>query len=113
MMKTFSLSGAREALPVTRRHPLFGCVGIVASSLMPDRFGSCHMATTDGYVLEGHVPALEVKRLLAAKPNVIGWAVPSMPPQSPGMEMGSREDPYQLLLIDRTGHNTVFASYPQ
>lgn len=80
---------------------------------MPDRFGSCHTATIDGYVLEGHVPATEVKRLLATKPKAIGLAVPSMPPGSPGMEMGARKDPYQVLLIDVSGQARVYASYPQ
>ena len=56
---------------------------------MPDKFGSCHSATVGGYVLEGHVPAVEVKKLLAAKPVAIGLAVPGMQPGSPGMEVGS------------------------
>ncbi len=80
---------------------------------LPDRFGSCHTAVVNGYVVEGHVPADEVKRLLAAKPNAIGLAVPSMPPGSPGMEMGARKDPYNVFLIDKTGHETVFAPYPK
>jgi hypothetical protein len=80
---------------------------------MPEQFGSCHTATVDGYVLEGHVPAAEVKRLLDAAPQAIGLAVPSMPVGSPGMEMGARKDPYQVLLIDRSGAPTVYASYPR
>ncbi len=80
---------------------------------MPDRFGSCHTATVAGYVLEGHVPAAEVKRLLAAKPRAIGLAVPSMPVGAPGMEMGARKDPYQVLLVELTGQASVYASYPQ
>ena len=80
---------------------------------MPDRFGSCHTATVAGYVLEGHVPATEVKRLLAAKPKAIGLAVPSMPVGSPGMEMGARKDPYQVVLVDLSGQASVYASYPQ
>lgn len=80
---------------------------------MPDRFGSCHTAVVGGYAVEGHVPADEVKRLLALKPNAIGIAVPSMPPGSPGMEMGSRRDPYNVLLIDKSGRDTVFATYPK
>ncbi len=78
---------------------------------MPEHFGSCHTATVDGYVLEGHVPAAEVKQLLAAGINAVGLAVPSMPIGSPGMEMGARKDPYQVLLIDHSGAATVFASY--
>lgn len=80
---------------------------------MPDRFGSCHTATVGSYTLEGHVPADEVKRLLALKPKAVGLAVPSMPPGSPGMEMGARKDPYNVFLIDKRGHETVFASYPK
>jgi hypothetical protein len=80
---------------------------------MPDAFGSCHTATVAGYVLEGHVPAAEVKRLLVAKPVAVGLAVPGMPPGSPGMEVGGRQDPYKVFLIDKSGHATVFASYPQ
>lgn len=80
---------------------------------MPDRFGSCHTATIAGYVLEGHVPAGEVKRLLAAKPKAIGLAVPGMPPSAPGMDVPGRKDPYQVLLIDASGQSTVFASYPR
>jgi hypothetical protein len=80
---------------------------------MPDTFGSCHTASVGGYVLEGHVPALEVKRLLALRPAAIGLAVPSMPPGSPGMEANGREDPYDVLLIDKAGHSSVFASYPK
>jgi hypothetical protein len=80
---------------------------------MPDKVGSCHTATVGGYVLEGHVPAVEVKKLLAAKPAAVGLAVPGMPPGSPGMEVGTRQDPYKVFLIDKSGHETVFASYPK
>lgn len=80
---------------------------------MPDRFGSCHTATIASYTLEGHVPAEEVKRLLALKPKAVGLAVPSMPPGSPGMEMGARKDPYNVFLIDKSGHETVFSAYPK
>jgi len=80
---------------------------------MPDKFGSCHTATVGGYVLEGHVPAAEVKKLLAAKPAAVGLAVPGMPPGSPGMEVGARQDPYHVFLIGKSGRETVFASYPK
>lgn len=80
---------------------------------MPDRYGSCHTATVGGYVLEGHVPADEVRRLLATKPAAVGLAVPGMVPGSPGMELGARHDPYQVLLIDRAGRASVYASYPK
>lgn len=80
---------------------------------LPEKFGSCHTAVVDGYVVEGHVPAAEVKRLLAAKPVAIGLAVPGMPVGSPGMEYPGRNDPYDVLLIDRRGRETVFAHYPK
>lgn len=80
---------------------------------MPDRYASCHTATIEGYVLEGHVPAAEVKRLLAAKPKAIGLAVPGMPQSAPGMDVPRRKDPYQVVLVDTTGQSTVFASYPK
>jgi hypothetical protein len=79
---------------------------------MPERFGSCHTATVDGYVLEGHVPAGDVKRLLAARAQAIGLAVPGMVVGSPGMEVGARKDPYQVLLVDLSGQASVYASYP-
>ncbi|MGA0610483.1 DUF411 domain-containing protein [Caldimonas sp. KR1-144] len=80
---------------------------------MPDAFGSCHTASVAGYVLEGHVPAAEVKRLLATRPDAIGLAVPGMPVGSPGMEVGTRQDPYDVLLVGRNGRSTVFATYPK
>lgn len=78
---------------------------------MPDKFGSCHSATADGYLLEGHVPAAEIKRLLVSRPKALGLAVPGMPAGSPGMEAGSRKDPFQVLLVDRSGGSSVFAQY--
>lgn len=78
---------------------------------LPDKFGSCHTAVVAGYVVEGHVPAADVKKLLAMKPVAVGLTVPGMPAGSPGMEMGSRKDPYQVLLIDKQGRERVFSSY--
>lgn len=78
---------------------------------LPDKFGSCHTAVVAGYVVEGHVPAAGVKKLLAMKPVAVGIAVPGMPVGSPGMEMGSRKDPYQVLLVDKQGREHVFSSY--
>ena len=72
MKKTLSLSGARDALPVTRRHLLFGCAGTVAGSLVFPSLAA--VPANEGHVLEAHVPALEVKRLLAAKPDATGLA---------------------------------------
>ena len=80
---------------------------------LQDTFGSCHTGIVDGYVVEGHVPAAEVKRLPALKPRAIGLAVPGMPPGSPGMEVGDRKDPYDVFLVDKSGRETVFAHYPK
>jgi hypothetical protein len=78
---------------------------------LPDRLGSCHTAVVAGYVVEGHVPAKDVKKLLAMKPVAIGLAVPGMPVGSPGMEVGSRKDPYQVLLVTKDGRERVFSAY--
>lgn len=78
---------------------------------LPDRFGSCHTAIVAGYVVEGHVPANDVKKLLAMKPVAIGLAVPGMPVGSPGMEVGARKDPYQVLLVANDGRERVFSTY--
>ncbi len=77
---------------------------------VPERLGSCHTATVAGYAIEGHVPANDIKRLLAARPKAAGLAVPGMPAGSPGME-GPKSDPYDVLLFDATGRTQIFASY--
>ena len=77
---------------------------------MPERYGSCHTAKVGGYVIEGHVPAADVKRLLTEKPPVVGLAVPSMVPGSPGME-SAHPVAYETLLIAKDGGNTVFARH--
>ncbi len=79
---------------------------------MPERFGSCHTGVVAGYAIEGHVPAAEIRKLLAGKPKAVGLAVPGMPVGSPGMEQGSRVDPYSVLLVRADGGASVFARYP-
>lgn len=71
---------------------------------------SCHTAEVGGYVIEGHVPAADIHRLLQEKPAVTGLTVPGMPMGSPGME-GPRQDPYQVLTFDRDGNSRVYAEY--
>ncbi len=82
---------------------------------MPQRYGSCHTAKVGDYVLEGHVPAREVLRLLKDKPaGALGLAVPAMPVGSPGMdgpEYKGRKDPYDVLLVRRDGGASVYQSY--
>ena len=73
---------------------------------------SCHSAVIDSYVIEGHVPAREILRLLSERPKAIGLAVPGMPIGSPGMEHGNRHDAFQVILFSST-YSSVFATYPQ
>jgi hypothetical protein len=80
---------------------------------IPDQYGSCHTGVVAGYALEGHVPADDVKRLLAQKPPGAGLAVPGMPVGAPGMEVGARKDPFKVLFIDKAGGSSVFATYPK
>jgi hypothetical protein len=63
----------------------------------------------EGYVVEGHVPADLIDRLLQERPGVVGLAVPGMPAGSPGMETAGRAESYQVLTFDRLGRTTVFA----
>lgn len=78
---------------------------------MPEKFGSCHTASLGGYVLEGHVPATEIRRLLREKPAARGLAVPGMPMGSPGMEMGNTRDAYDVLLVLQDGSSRTYQSY--
>jgi hypothetical protein len=81
---------------------------------MPQKFGSCHTALVQGYVVEGHVPVADIQRLLKEKPRALGLSVPGMPIGSPGMDgpaYGGRRDPYQVLLIQRDGSTSVFNTY--
>lgn len=72
---------------------------------------SCHTGVVEGYVVEGHVPAGDIRRLLATRPPALGLAVPGMPVGSPGMEIGDRRDPYDTLLVGPGGGVEVFASH--
>ncbi len=81
---------------------------------LPQKLGSCHTALVGGYLIEGHVPAGDVRKLLAQKPKALGLAVPGMPVGSPGMDgavYGGRRDPYDVLLVARDGNTRVFSSY--
>lgn len=72
--------------------------------------GSCHTATVGGYVVEGHVPAADVRRLLAERPAIVGVAVPGMPMGSPGME-GPFRQKYDVIAFDRSSGRSVFATH--
>lgn len=78
---------------------------------VPQALGSCHTATVGGYVIEGHVPAPDIARLLAQRPAATGLAVPGMPVGSPGMERGDQVDPYAVMLWGEGGAPTVFAEH--
>ena len=81
---------------------------------MPSKYGSCHTAVVDGYVVEGHVPARDMRRLLKERPQALGLAVPNMPFGSPGMDgpkYGNKIEPYDVLLVLRDGSARVFQSY--
>ena len=75
---------------------------------VPTPMLSCHTALVDGYVVEGHVPAEQLKRLLTERPDLVGIAVPGMPAGSPGMESRNPQ-PYQVLSFDSQGNTAVFA----
>lgn len=77
-----------------------------------DNLASCHTALVNGYVVEGHVPAEDIHRLLKEKPAIAGLAAPGMPRGSPGMEVpGGTKDAYQVLTFTKAGKTTVFAKH--
>ena len=81
-------------------------------SNVPYELQSCHTAIVDGYVIEGHVPAAEVTRLLAERPDILGLCVAGMPANSPGMEApGAAAQPFDVVAFSADGTQTVFASY--
>ena len=82
---------------------------------MPRKYGSCHTAIIGDYVIEGHVPASEILKLIDLQPKAIGLAVPGMPIGSPGMngpEYKGRKDPFDVLLVTEKGHQ-IFSRYNQ
>ncbi|OJI94696.1 hypothetical protein LY10_00009 [Planktotalea frisia] len=79
---------------------------------VPQRMVSCHTGLIDGYVIEGHVPADDIRRLLSERPDAVGLAVPGMPLGSPGMDQSRWREAYDVFLINNDGTTEVFASYP-
>ncbi|MBI4988658.1 MAG: DUF411 domain-containing protein [Rhodocyclales bacterium] len=127
---------AGEALPEVLMHkdPDCGCCGAWAKHLeaqgfrvktvetvdmqsvkrrfaVPQRLTSCHTATVGDYVIEGHVPATAIKRLLREKPAVAGLSVPGMPLGSPGMEVPGKKDAYDVVTFEKAGKSTVYESH--
>lgn len=78
---------------------------------VPPILRSCHTAVVAGYLIEGHVPAGDVKKLLGTKPGLLGLSVPGMPVGTPGMEMGGRKDAFSVIGFDQGDKTTVFTEY--
>ena len=86
-----------DLAPVKRRHRV------------PDALSACHTALVEGYVVEGHVPAATIQRLLRERPTIAGIAVPGMPAGSPGMEVaGQPAQHYDVIAFDRDGKTRIF-----
>jgi hypothetical protein len=95
-------------------HDVQDLAAVKARYGVPTQLESCHTAIVDGYVIEGHVPLAEIKRLLAERPALAGIAVPGMPAGSPGMEVaGAASQPFDVIAFDASGDATVFARYPR
>lgn len=93
-----------------REEPRQDMPAVKANYGVPYTMASCHTAVIGDYVVEGHVPASEVKRLLKEQPDAQGLAVPGMPVGSPGMEQGGRSEPYDVMLFSDSG-SRVYESY--
>jgi hypothetical protein len=78
---------------------------------LKDEGTSCHTAKVGNFIVEGHVPAADVQRMLKERPAIAGIAAPGMPVGSPGMEMGGRKDPYNVIAFTKDGKSTVFAKH--
>jgi len=78
---------------------------------IPDEMASCHTGVVDGYFIEGHVPAADIRRLLAERPDAVGLSVPGMPFGSPGMGPESERDAYSVFLIRKDGSTELFNHY--
>ena len=87
---------------------------VKAKYQVPAELQSCHTAIVDGYIIEGHVPIIEIERLLTERPDIAGLAVPGMPIGSPGMEVNDAADQtFDVMAFDKSGQMEVFASYGQ
>jgi len=84
---------------------------IKAENNVPQNLTACHTAVINGYVVEGHIPASDIKRLLREKPDVAGIAVPGMPIGSPGMESGNIKEPYTVFTFTEEGETQVYQEY--
>lgn len=98
---------AADNLEIDVLYQLKAAVGV------PEQMTACHTAMVDGYVIEGHVPAADITRLLEARPEAVGLAVPGMPTGAPGMEYGDIREAYVVYLISQDGATSDFATYPE
>lgn len=97
---------------VTEVHDLDSVDGVKDRYGVPSAIRGCHTGVVDGYVVEGHVPADDITRLLKERPKVAGLAVPGMPPSSPGMyQPGDAKEPYDVLAFQKSGTTTKFATH--
>ncbi|MHB1084879.1 MAG: DUF411 domain-containing protein [Thiobacillus sp.] len=94
-----------------RSHNTHDVVAHKARLGVPFGYGSCHTAQVGGYLVEGHVPASDIKRLLKEKPHARGLTVPGMVMGSPGMEADGRKDAYDVFLVNRDGTTQTYAHY--
>lgn len=94
----------------TEVHDVENVATIKQQHRLPADLASCHTALVGGYVIEGHVPADVIQKLLTDKPAIAGLAVPGMPVGAPGMEMGSRKDRYDIVAFDKDGKTSIYAS---
>lgn len=92
--------------------PIDNLAAFKFSNKVPNDMGSCHTSVIDGYVVEGHVPAADVDRLLKEQPDAKGIAVPGMPTGSPGMEVPGRQaEAYDVMIFKEDGSRKVYASH--
>ena len=84
---------------------------VAKSAGVTDDLASCHTAKVGGYIVEGHVPAADIQRLLKEKPAIAGIAAPGMPMGSPGMEQGGNKQPFDVIAFTKDGKKTVFAKH--
>ncbi|MBL27277.1 MAG: metal-binding protein [Rhodospirillaceae bacterium] len=99
----FSVSTERSAGTLLMRYKI--------ENGIPQEMVSCHTGEIAGYMIEGHVPPADIRRLLAERPDAVGLAVPGMPYGSPGMGPEDEREAYDVFLIRRDGSTEVFSSY--
>lgn len=102
----------RDAGLRTEAHDTDALAAFKREAGVPEDLQSCHTAVVEGYFIEGHVPAADIQRLLAERPDARGLAVPGMPLGSPGMEVPSGQVmPYTVFLVGRDGSRTEWSRY--